>query len=122
MLPPASRAALLVALLVTSCGDEPHVERRSYTHIESGAGGAPGVTLEHEGAQVTFGDDVRFRKSLHTPARPEDGTFVNDLRLELAGGELRIGGESYGRVEPGQRAHVTAAGVTVDGEHRGALP
>lgn len=116
---PAARLLLALApsLLAGCPGDAPP------------AGPPPGLRTEdvtsevtHVGVTLTFGEDVRFVSRTSVPEEDGDGMFVNGQRVLLEGGELRIGERSYGPVEAGQHAHVTAAGVEVDGVRRGPLP
>lgn len=99
-----------------------------------GGDGAPGPTpLEITESRVRPGEEsdlvangIRFRVAPDVAIRivTEGASLavrIEERPLSLAGGELRIGERSYGKVAAGGEVCLADGAVTVNGERRGAL-
>ena len=119
---PAHTATLLIlaALLpVCACRKQQAVE--AYGAEVDGQGRA---TITVQGLRVEVESPVRFVSSSasSTPGESKLTSTIEGHPFGLENGVFFIGPKRYGPAKEGALVRVTTAGVSIDGEHRGALP
>ncbi len=122
------RLALLLGLLGLPYGctrTESHSHSFRYFEVD----GKVEATATIDGVRIDFDPSVEVHFSMDVGVAQVSNDGVNDNAMTVNGlpfhvqsGEFLIGGTRYGKVEAGDRVHVSAEGVTVNGEPRGELP
>ena len=130
MLVVAALAAVLPA--VPACAFKPGKETQTVILKESGP--AYGFTFLINDVHVKVDPPLRYEwtdTKENRIERTREGSSsrsdhylevkVNDEVVEVSGGELLIGGRSFGIVKAGDQVLLDGKGVHVNGEHRGEL-
>ncbi|MGE3174581.1 MAG: hypothetical protein AB7O97_18260 [Planctomycetota bacterium] len=116
----ASRAAVFTLIALAGCGGA--AAERTVEPFQMSVDGGK-VELRLRGVVVEVDPSVHLRHTTVTDAR--GGTADQTLAGHPFGiddGVFRIGPTTFGPVAAGDRVHVAASGVTVNGERRGDMP
>jgi hypothetical protein len=119
-----SHLPLAVSLPLAACRRDvadPAPTTSTSTFVDGPAGG---IDLTVDGVRIEADPSVRFvyRSTSQTGRPTERVQTLDGHAFGVEDGVFHLGGRAYGPAPPGSTVRVSADGVLVDGEHRGALP